>query len=170
MAPTHLDRLISLTYRELHKMAKRHMEQQRPEHTLQTTALIHEAYLKLVGDSAHQWESRDHFLIVASKAMRQVLVDYARAKQSAKRGGAVSVVELDDNLAGSPERAPELLALDDALTSLAQRYPRQSQVVELRYFGGLTVEETTKILKVSPETVMRDLRFVKAWLKRELGA
>jgi RNA polymerase sigma factor (TIGR02999 family) len=170
MAPTHLDRLMSLTYRELHKMAKRYMEQQKPGHTLQTTAVIHEAYLKLAPDVANQWQDRDHFLIVASKAMRQVLVDYARAKKSAKRGGAVAVVELDDNLAVSPERSPELLALDDALTSLAQDYPRKNQVVELRYFGGFTVEETARILRVSPETVIRDLRFVKAWLKRQLQA
>jgi RNA polymerase sigma factor (TIGR02999 family) len=144
------------------------MEQQTPGHTLQTTALIHEVYLKLAADPDNQWVSREHFLLVASRAMRQVLVDYARAKRAVKRGGAVQLMPLDDDIAGSPERAPELLALDDALTGMAKLYPRQAQVVELRYFGGLTLEETARVLRVSPDTVLRDLRFVKAWLKCEL--
>ena len=168
MATTLLDRLMPSVYRELHKIAKRHMDHQSPGHTLQTTAVVHEAYLKLAADPDNQWVSRDHFLMVASRAMRQVLVDYARAKRASKRGGAMSVIELDVDLAASPERPPDLLALDDALTELAKLYPRQSQVVELRYFGGLTQEETARILQLSPDTVLRDLRFVKAWLKREL--
>ena len=164
-----LDRLMSLTYRELHHRAKRYMEHQQSGHTLQTTAVINEVYLKLASDpDGGQWESRDHFLLVASRAMRQVLVDYARAKGAIKRGRDVKVVQLDHDLAVSPERTPELLALNDALTDMAKLYPRQSQVVELHYFAGLTLEETARVLTVSTDTVLRDLRFVKAWLKCEL--
>jgi RNA polymerase sigma factor (TIGR02999 family) len=114
-------------------------------------------------------EDHDHFLSVASRAMRQVLVDYARARGAIKRGGGRVVVSLDGQLAGSPERRAELLSLDEALTRLAESYPRQAQVVDLHYFGGLTTEECARILTVSSDTVLRDLRFVKAWLKRELG-
>jgi RNA polymerase sigma factor (TIGR02999 family) len=169
MPPAELDHLTSLVYRELHKMAKHHMEQQPADHTLQTTAVIHEAYLKLAAGSDHRWENRDHFLVIASKAMRHVLVDYARSRRARKRGGAVQMVQLDEELAVARDRAPELLALDDALDAMVKLYPRHGQVVELRYFGGLTLEETARILKISPETVLRDLRFVKAWLRRELG-
>jgi RNA polymerase sigma-70 factor (ECF subfamily) len=168
MAPSNLDRLMSLAYRELHKLAKHYMEHQRPGHILQTTAVIHEAYVKLAAHPDCEWENREHFLIVASRAMRQVLVDYARAKQASKRGGAVQFVELDDDVAVSPERSTELMALDEALSAMAKLYPRQSQVVDMHYFGGLTLEETAGILKLSPDTVLRDLRFAKAWLRRKL--
>src|SRR5262245_33784972 len=137
-----LDRLTSLVYRELHKIAKLHMEQQQPGHTLQTTAVIHEAYLKLAANPKHEWEGQDHFLMVASRAMRHVLVDHARSKRARKRGGAVQMIALDEAIAVSPGRAPELLALDSALEDMARVYPRQSHVVDLRYFGGLTLEET----------------------------
>jgi len=164
-----LNRLIPLVYRELHKMAKRYMAPQNAGHTLQTTAVIHEAYLKLAAGPEHDWESRAHFFGVAAKAMRHVLVDHARTRLSAKRGGDVRPVTLDEGIvvAGGQERG--LVALDDALTTLAQLHSRQGQVVELRYFGGLSVEEAAKILKVSPETVARDWQFAKAFLQREMN-
>jgi len=166
--PAAIQRLLPLVYRELHKLAKRYMGQQDPGHTLQTTALLHEAYLKLTGDSDRHWENRHHFLGVAAKAMRHVLVDHARAKHAGKRGGAVKIVPLDDGVAVATGRTAELVALDDALTALAALHPRQSQVVELRYFGGLTVDEAATILKVSPDTVMRDWSFAKAWLHSQI--
>ena len=165
-----LDQLMPLVYAELRRMARRHMNQQRPAHTLQTTALIHEAYLRLAGDSARQWESRGHFYGVAAKAMRCVLVDHARSRRSAKRGGAVRPVTLDEGIHTSGKRLAGLIALDDALTDLAKLNPRQCQVIELRFFAGLSVEEASAILKVSPDTVMRDWRAAKAWLERELEA
>jgi len=164
-----LDRLMPLVYAELRRMARRHMNQQRPGHTLQTTALIHEAYMRVAGDSGKQWENRTHFFGVAAKAMRCVLVDHARSRRSAKRGGAVRPVTLDEGIHTSGERMAGLIALDDALTDLAKLHPRQSQVIELRFFAGLSVEETAAILKVSPDTVMRDWRAAKAWLERELN-
>ena len=164
-----LDRLMPLVYAELRRMARRHMNQQRPGHTLQTTALIHEAYMRVAGDSGKQWENRTHFFGVAAKAMRCVLVDHARSRGSAKRGGAVRPVTLDEGIHTSGERMAGLIALDDALTDLAKLHPRQSQVIELRFFAGLSVEETAAILKVSPDTVMRDWRAAKAWLERELN-
>jgi len=163
-----LEQLMALVYGELRKMARRHMQHQNPDHTLQTTALIHEAYLRLAGDSAKSWKNRQHFFGVAAKAMRHVLVDHARARQAAKRGGAVQVVSLDEAIATSPERLAGLIALDEALTDLAKLHPRQSEVIELRFFGGLGVEDTAEVLKVSPETVALDWRAAKAWLHREL--
>jgi RNA polymerase sigma-70 factor, ECF subfamily len=163
-----VNQLIPLVYRELHKLAKRYVPQQNESNTLQTTALIHEAYIKLAGGSRKHWENRDHFFAVAAKAMRQVLVDHARATLADKRGGSLPVVQFDECEAVSPARSAELIALDDALTAMAKLHPRQSEAVELRYFGGLSVEEEARILNVSSETVMRDLRFAKAWLRREL--
>lgn len=165
-----LDRLMPLVYTELHKLAKRYMAQQRPGHTLQTTAVVHEAYLKLVGESSKHWENRSHFYGVAAKAMRHILVDHARSSQTAKRGAGQVMMPLDEALAAMPERMPQVIALDDALTALSKLNPRHSEVVELRIFGGLSVEETAEVLKISPETVMRDWRVAKAWLGRELGA
>ncbi len=164
-----LDKLLPLVYDELHQMAKRYMSRQDSAHTLQTTALIHEAYLKLVGQPAKHWQNRAHFFGVAAQAMRHILVDYARSHQYAKRGGGATVIELDDALVVSQERAAELVALDDALQELAQVDARKSQVVELRYFGGLSVEETAEVLKISAVTVMRDWSMAKAWLHRELS-
>ena len=163
-----LHQLMPLVYAELHKMAKRYMNQQNPGHTLQTTALIHEAYVRLAGKPDKRWDNRAHFFGVAAKAMRHVLVDHARATNSAKRGGAAQAVRLDEGVVASSERMAGLIALDDALTDLAKLHPRQSEVVELRFFGGLSVEETAGMLKVSPETVMRDWRAAKAWLHQEL--
>jgi RNA polymerase sigma factor (TIGR02999 family) len=164
-----LEELVPLVYAELHKMARRYMNQQNPQHTLQTTALIHEAYLRLAGDSAKQWQNRAHFFGVAAKAMRHVLVDHARTSNAVKRGGAVRALRLDEDIDTSGERMGQLIALDDALTDLAKLHPRQSEVIELRFFGGLSVEETSELLKVSPETVMRDWRIAKAWLHGELN-
>jgi RNA polymerase sigma factor (TIGR02999 family) len=164
-----LEELMPMVYGELHKMAKRYMDQQNPSHTLQTTALINEAYLRLAGDSARTWQNRSHFFGVAAKAMRHVLVDHARTRYAAKRGGALQNLRLDENIDTSGERMRELIALDDALTDLAKLHPRQSEVIELRFFGGLGVEETAEVLKVSPETVMRDWRIAKAWLHTELN-
>ena len=160
---------MPLIYAELHKRARRHMQRQNPSHTLQTTALIHEAYLKLAGDSRKQWENRAQFYGVAAKAMRHVLVDPARARQAAKRGGGWQAVPLDEGIAVSDERLAGLIALDEALSRLSELHPRQSEVIELRFFGGLGVEETATTLHVSPETVMLDWRAAKAWLHKELG-
>jgi RNA polymerase sigma-70 factor (ECF subfamily) len=163
-----LDELMPLIYRELHKLAKRHMTQQEAGHTLQTTAVIHEAYLKLGGGSDKDWENRAHFYGVAAKAMRHVLVDHARKRRASKRGGEVRIEQLDEGADIGVARGAEMIALDEALTSLAEQYPRQAEVVELRYFGGLSVEETAGALKLSPETVARDWRFAKAFLRSEL--
>jgi RNA polymerase sigma factor (TIGR02999 family) len=162
------EKVLPLVYGELRRIAKRSMKRRGPSHTLQTTAVVHEAYLRLLGDRGKQWENRTHFFGVAAKAMRQILVDYARASCAAKRGGQQRAVALDGALVVSDERMPELVALDDALTALAELHARQSQVVELRFFGGWSVEETAEALRVSPETVARDWRSAKAWLNREL--
>ena len=166
--PAALDRLMPLIYGDLRKRARAYMRRQGPEITLQTTAVIHEAYLKLVNGPERDWESRGHFFAVAAKAMRQVLVDHARARLASKRSGHVRMVQLDEalDIAGGPER--DVFLLDDALSELAAAYPRHSQVVELRYFGGLSVEETARILKISPETVARDWRFAKSFLRAEI--
>jgi len=166
---TALDKLMPLVYEELRGMAKRYMNRQSPGHTLQTTALIHEAYLRLVDQKDVQWQNRAHFFGVAAKAMRHILVDYARARQATKRGGEARLVSFDEAAMVSVGRTAELVALDDALQSLAAFDHRKSQIVELRYFGGLTVEETAEILKVSPETVARDWRLARTWLLRELS-
>ena len=162
------EKVVPLVYGELRRIAKRSIKHRGPSQTLQTTAVVHEAYLRLVGDRGTQWENRSHFFGVAAKAMRQILVDYARASSAAKRGGQQRALALDDALQVSEERMPEVVALDDALTALAELHPRQSQVVELRFFGGWSVEETAETLRVSPETVARDWRAAKAWLYREL--
>lgn len=163
-----LNELMPLIYRELHKLAKRHMARQKAGHTLQTTAVIHEAYLKMGASADKDWENRGHFFGVAAKAMRHVLVDHARAQRAAKHGGEVRIEQLDEGADVGVARAAEMIALDDALTALAGQYPRKAEVVELRYFGGLSVEETARTLKLSPETVARDWHFAKAFLRREL--
>jgi len=166
---TAFEKLMPLVYEDLRRMARRHMGRQGPGHTLQTTALIHEAYLRLVDQKEARWQNRTHFFAVAARAMRQILVDYARARHAAKRGGEAVVVSLDEAVAPSDERSAELLALNDALESLAAIDHRKCQVVELRYFGGLSVEETAEVLKVSPETVARDWRMARAWLRHEIS-
>lgn len=150
-------------------MAHRYMARQNPGHTLQTTALINEAFVKLIGQPDKHFNNREHFFGVAASAMRHILVDYARSKQYGKRGGGAPKVSLDEALTVSEERAAELVALDDALKELAKVDERKCRVVELRYFGGLSVEETAEVLKVSAITVMRDWSMAKSWLHRELS-
>ena len=165
-----LDEIIPIVYRELRKIAHRYMAGERPDHTLQTTALVNEAYLKLVDSRGVNWRNRAHFFAISAQLMRRILVDYARSRGYQKRGGGARDVTLHDALAGSNQRGRNVLALDDALKALAELDPRKSQVVELRFFGGLSLEETAEVLKVHPDTVLRDWRMAKAWLGRELGA
>ncbi len=165
-----LTKLGSLVYAELHRMARNRMRRERPGQTLQTTALVHEAYLRLVDVTQVQWKDRVHFFAVAAQMMRRILVDLARARGSAKRGGHELHVNLDEAPETSCKRARELIALDEALNTLAEMDARKAQVIELRFFGGLSVEETAEILKISPQSVMRDWRLAKAFLMRELGA
>jgi len=158
---------MPLVYNELHRLASSYMRRERRNHTLQPTALLNEAYLRLLGQNRTDWRSRAQFFGVAAQFMRRILVDHARARVSAKRlGGAAE--PLDEATVAAPSRPPELLALDEALERLARVDPRKARVVELRYFGGLTVEETADVLEVSAITVMRDWSFAKAWLQREL--
>jgi len=163
-----LDQLTPLVYDELRRMARGYMRRQASGHTLQTTALIHEAYMRLVGQEEKRWENRAHFFGVAAQAMRHILVDHARARKMAKRGGGAQQVSLDEALTIGPEPGAELVALNDALDALAKLDLRQSQVVELRFFGGLTEEEISKVLKVSTRTVRGDWRVARSWLLREL--
>ena len=163
-----LDELMPLVYEELRRLAHQYMNRERPGHTLQTSALINEAYVRLVNQKEIQWQDRAHFFGIAARLMRQVLVDYARKRNYAKRGGGAQQVALDEALIVSKERAAEVVALDDALESLAEIDPRQSQIVEMRFFGGLTIEETAEVLAVSPGTVMREWTLAKAWLRRAM--
>ncbi len=144
------------------------MRGERPDHTLQTTALVNEAYLRLVDTKKVRWQNRAHFFAVSAQMMRRILVDFARSRRSLKRGAAAQQVTLDDALSMSPEQGQDVVALDEALKALALVDSRKSQVVELRFFGGLTVEETAEVLKVSSDTVLRDWRLAKVWLLREL--
>jgi RNA polymerase sigma-70 factor, ECF subfamily len=167
--PTALERLMPLVYTELRRIAARYMAAQRPAQTLQPTALIHEAYLRMASKSGGKWTNRAHFFGVAAKAMRHILVDYARAKHAARRGGQErQAVSLDEAVVISSEASEDILALDDALKTLGRLSPRQSQVVELRYFGGLSNEEIAEALNISPETVVRDWRTARAWLFLQL--
>jgi len=167
-----LDQLIPLVHEELRRLAKRYMgqERRRERHgvTLQTTALVNEAYLRLIDARNVQWENRAHFFAISAQLMRRILVDYARSRNRVKRGGAAQRMSLEEAAVFSAESAPDLVALDDALDALAKIDERMSRVVELRFFGGLSVEETAHVLKVSPETVMRDWRLAKSWLLHEL--
>ncbi len=159
-----LSELIPLVEKELHRLAHHYISRERAGHTLQTTALINEAYLRLAHDSHAHFQNRAHFFGVAANLMRQIMVDHARARQSAKRGGGFHKVSLDEAATVGDERAAELIALDEALKELVRAAPRQGRVVELRYFGGLSVEETAEVLKVHPNTVLNDWREAKAWL------
>jgi len=163
--------LLPLVYDELHALAERHMRGERSDHTLQTTALVHEAYLKLGGGQARTWEDRAHFLRIASQAMRRVLIDHARRRGAEKKGGHRQRRPLDEAIAliGEACAPADLLALDQALQKLASIDPHMEQVVELRFFGSLTVEETARVMGISPRTVKADWRIAKAWLKKELG-
>jgi RNA polymerase sigma-70 factor (ECF subfamily) len=164
-----LDRLIPLVHGELHRIADRCIRGERAGHTLQATALINEAYVRLIDAKRVQWRDRAHFLAISARLMRQVLVDYARSRGYQKRGGGAIRVTLVEELATVDEPELELIALDIALEGLAKFDERKSRVVELRCFGGLSVEETAAVLHVSPDTVMRDWKLAKAWLLRELG-
>ena len=172
---TALDQLTPLIYDELRRVARRHMRKERPGNTLQTTALVHEAYLRLADAKNVDWKDRAHFFALSARIMRQILVDAARARASAKRGGDLQhvghseAIVLDEIAENVPQKSIELLALDHALDNLARIDPRKSRVIELRYFGGLSVEETAEVLNISPQSVMRDWKLAKAWLRRELG-
>jgi RNA polymerase sigma factor (TIGR02999 family) len=164
-----LDKLMPLVYDELHGLAHRYMAQERPQHTLQTSALVNEAYVRLVDQRNVHWQNRAHFFGIAATVMRRILVGYARSRKRVKRGGAGAFqISLDEAAILSPERAADIVALDDALENLAAVDKRKSQVVELRFFGGLSIDETAEVLKVSPGTVMRDWTLAKAWLLREV--
>lgn len=163
-----LDKLIPLVHAELRHIARRYMMGERKGHSLQTTALVNEAYLRLVDSQKVNWQCRAHFFAVSAQLMHRVLVDHARARDYQKRGGGAYKVTLDEAMVGPEERGHDLVALDDALQELAKIDPRKSRVVELRFFGGMSVEETAAILHVSQDTVLRDWRLAKAWLRREM--
>ncbi|HEV8369079.1 MAG TPA: sigma-70 family RNA polymerase sigma factor [Pyrinomonadaceae bacterium] len=165
---TALDKLLPLVEKELHKIAHRYMNRERPDHTLQTTALVNEAYIRLLDQKQLQWQNRAHFFAIAASIMRRILIDHARKVGYEKRGGGRRKMSLDDVAVISDERAVELVALDEAISSLAQLDERKAQVVEFRYFGGLSVEETAEVLGVSSDTVTREWRRAKAFLHREL--
>jgi RNA polymerase sigma factor (TIGR02999 family) len=165
-----LEKLVPLVYEELRRLAKRRMRLERPDHTLQTTALINEAYLRLVDVHNMHWQNRAHFFALCARLMRRILVDYARSRHYAKRGQGARPISLDQSPVVAPECSPDLVAVDDALHALAEVDGRKAKVVELRFFGGLTAEETAEVLKVSAETVRRDWKLAKVWLLRELSA
>jgi RNA polymerase sigma factor (TIGR02999 family) len=165
---TALERLTPIVYRELHRLAGRYMRRERPGHSLQTTALVNEAYMRLVGYTRMRWQDRAHFFAVAAQVMRRILVEHAR-RHNLKRGGDVPHVALDEAALVGADADVDLVALDDAMTALARVDPRKMQVVEMRFFGGLSVEETAEVLGISPVTVKRDWRMAKAWLYREMA-
>ena len=162
-------RLMPLVYEELRRLARDYLRRERGDHTLQPTALVHEAYLRLVDDSRVNWQNRAHFYGIAAKLMRRILVDHARARNADKRGGLVPKVPLDEARDLPPAATNDLVALDGALEDLARTYPRKSEVVELKFFGGLEANEIAEVLQVSPKTVLRDWQFAKLWLCRELA-
>ena len=164
-----LDLLMPEIHRELRKLAASYLRKERADHTLQPTALVNEAFLKLVDQRAVQWQNRAHFFGIAAQAMRRILVDHARAHAAGKRGDGIRKVPLDDAMNVSRVEDVDLLALDEALTRLAAIDPQQSRVVELRFFGGLTLEETAEVMRISPATVGREWRMAKAWLFAEIG-
>jgi RNA polymerase sigma factor (TIGR02999 family) len=163
-----LERLMPLVYAELHRLARRYMRREHAGHTLQTSALVNEAYLHLIDARGVRWQNRTHFFAVSAQIMRRILVDFARARQNLKRGGGARQVSLDEGVAVSADCGADLLALHEALERLSALNARQSQVVELRYFGGLNEEEVAVVLKVSPRTVRHDWSLARAWLYREL--
>ena len=164
-----LKRLIPLVYAELHKLAGAYLRRERPQHTLQPTALVHEAYLRLAAQAQPDYRSRTHFYGVAAQVMRQILVDHARSRNAAKRGGGQQHLSLDSALTYTADRATAMMALDDALKSLAKEDPRRAQLVETRYFGGLTTEECADLFEMQPQQVYRELRIAQAWLQREMN-
>ena len=169
-----IEKLVPLVYDELHRLAQRYLADERPGHTLQTTALVNEAYLRLVDSSHAKFESRAHFFGVCAQVMRRILVDWARTRLAVKRGGGVRALGLEDEIGADAlaivkQPGNDLVAIDDALKALTVLDPRKGQVVEMRFFGGLSVKETAEVLKVSPETVHRDWKLAKSWLRRELS-
>ena len=164
-----LDKLMPLIHDELRRLAHHYMSRERADHTLQTTALVNEAYLRLVNRKGVHWQNRAHFFAIAATLMRSILVDHARSHAYAKRGGGARKIELDEAMIASQQRAAEVIALDDVLKELAVFDPQQSQVVELRFFGGLTIEETAEVLDLSPATIKREWNTAKAWLYHELA-
>ena len=164
-----LDELIPLVEAELRRLARHYMARESPDHTLQTSGLINEAYIKLIDQQNVPWQNRAHFFAVAAKVMRHILVDHARKHGYAKRGGGARRIPLDDAVARIDQKATELVALNDALNTLAVLDPRKSQIIELRFFGGLSIEETAEVMKISSPTVQREWRSAKAWLRRELS-
>jgi RNA polymerase sigma-70 factor, ECF subfamily len=163
-----LQQLIPLVHQELHQIARRHTAREHVGHSLQATALVNETYLRLIDAKDVTWHDRAHFLAVCARVMRRILVDHARARHAQKRGGLADRVTFDEALVVSDDGRHDFVALDDALEALAKVDARKSRVVELRFFGGLTVEETAAVVKVSPDTVMRDWQFAKVWLRREM--
>jgi len=163
-----LDKLMPLVYAELHRLAHIYMVRERPGHTLQTSALVNEAYLRLIDANRVEWQDRAHFFAISANVMRRILVEFARSRRSGRRGGDPVKVEFDEGLVSPAERGSDLIALDDALSALAEIDPREAKVVELRFFGGLSVEETAEVLKVSGRTVMREWDHAKLWLLKEL--
>lgn len=164
-------RLIPLIYEELHRIAGAQMRRERPGHTLQATALVNEAYVRLLGAPAMEWQNRAHFFAVAARSMRRVLLDYARQRHAGKRGGeGAQKVDLDAELLIASDRLEDVIVLDEILDRLAEMDPEQARIVELRFFAGLSVEETAEVINASPRTVKREWRLAKAWLERELSA
>ena len=166
-----LDALVPVVYKELHRLAHCELRKERPDHTLQSAALVHEAYFRLLGQNPPQWESRTHFFAIAAQLMRQILVDYARRRRASKRGSGVCMLTLEDAVA-LPQRKDkdvDVIALDDALNTLAELDPRQSRVVELRFFAGLSLEETSEVMGIATATVQRDWTAARAWLHREIS-
>jgi len=164
-----LDALLPLVYDELRGLARGYLRHERSDHTLQSTALVHEAYLRLV-DQNVTWQNRAHFFAIAAQMMRRILVDHARGRNTGKRGEGICRVPLHEELVGGDQRDVDIIALDEALTNLAKFDPQQSRIVELRFFAGLSIEDTSEVLKVSPATVKRDWAMAKAWLYREMHA
>jgi len=164
-----LEKLLPLVYDELHKLAQRYLRRERADHTLQSTALVHEAYLKMVDQKNVRWQNRAHFFGVAAQSIRHILVDHARSHRAAKRGAGAPMLSLDEAIATPEKREVDLLALDQALEGLAALDPQQGRIVELRFFGGLSIEETAEALHISPATVKRDWVMAKAWLFRNLA-
>jgi RNA polymerase sigma factor (TIGR02999 family) len=165
-----LDALLPVVYNELRKLADHYLQQERPDHTLQATALVHEAYLRLVDQTNISWQNRAHFFSVAAQVMRHILVDHARAHKAEKRGGGEPEISLDAAISFFAERDVNLVALDEALNELTKLDAQQGRIVELRFFGGLTIEETAEVLKITPGTVRYDWRMAKAWLHRALSS
>jgi len=163
-----LERIIELAYPELRKIARRLLRRERPDHTIQATALVHEAYLRLFDIGQVHWQDRAHFFAIIARVMRRVLIEHARAQRSSKRGGGVRRVNLDEALTISAKSDPEIVRLDEALEEMAKFDPRKAQVVEMRYFGGLTSDEVASVLGISPQSVNRDWSLAKAWLVREM--